>query len=315
MFFVISGFLITASWCRSKSIKQYARNRFLRIFPALFVCFIILQLALAFLGQYNRSSILNPQIWVYWIGQLTLGQFFTPDEFRDFGVGAPNGSLWTIPIEIEFYILIPLIFIFLTRINIKVKLILIGALSLIINILLSIHTTSVAHTNAEELIDGMASGNNTLILKLLGVSVAPYLYCFIIGSLIFLYWNKIKIYFINKALFWFITYFIIVFLLNSKPGNHINSLEVFISNFLLCGCTISAAFSFGKINRFLMGMDISYGVYIIHMIIVNIMIELGYGNSITDAVIALIITIILAIVMYYFIEKPALSLKNSFLNK
>ena len=310
IFFVISGFLITSSWCRSKSMKQYARNRFLRIFPALFICFIVVQLALVIFGQYDKRTLLNPQVWAYWVGQLTLGQFFTPDAFRDFGVGSPNGSLWTIPIEVEFYILIPLIFIFLTRINIQKKLILIGVLSLIANIVLSLYTPSATHTNAEELMNGFGAGNATLVLKLLNVSVFPYLYCFIIGALLYLNWDKIQIYFVNKAPYWLLAYFVIILLLRSKPGNNIDSIQSFICNLLLCGSTISSAFSFGKINRYLMGVDISYGVYIIHMIIVNIMLELGYGSTVTDAVIAIIITIILALLMYIYVEKPALSLKN-----
>lgn len=36
IFFTISGFLITMSWERSKTVEKYARNRFLRLFPALF---------------------------------------------------------------------------------------------------------------------------------------------------------------------------------------------------------------------------------------------------------------------------------------
>ena len=34
------------SWERSKTVEKYARNRFLRLFPALFVCFIITQFLL-----------------------------------------------------------------------------------------------------------------------------------------------------------------------------------------------------------------------------------------------------------------------------
>lgn len=52
------------------------------------------------------------------------------------------------------------------------------------------------------------------------------------------------------------------------------------------------------------------------MIVVNIFIELGYGYTIMHAILALGITIILALLMYRFVEKPALALKNSsFINK
>lgn len=306
IFFAISGFLISCSWCHSKTIKQYARNRFLRIFPALFVCFIVLQLAIAILGHYNWSSLKDPQMWVYWIGQLTLGQFFTPDTLRDFGVGAPNGSLWTIPIEIEFYLIIPAVFMLLPRINVRNKIIVLAVISLLINIGLALYAPTHGRTNASEL---LTTDHQTLIFKLIGVTVVPYLYCFLIGSLIYLYWEKIKNLFINKALYWLIGYLVYVYSTGFAPSHSINAFGIFFSNIILCCLAISAAFSFGSLYKFLYGVDISYGIYIIHMIIVNIMIELGYGYNLNHALIALSSTIILSFLMYKYIEKPALALK------
>lgn len=313
IFFALSGFLITSSWCHSKTVKQYARNRFLRIFPALFVCFIVLQLAMIITGDIGWNSVLNPQMWMYWLGQLTLGQFFTPDCLRDFGVGAPNGSLWTIPIEIEFYIILPLIFILMLNTNVKKKIMIIAVLSILFNIFLSIISPDVHNTNAAEL---MTSQHQILIFKLIGVTVAPYLYCFLVGSIIYLYWDKIKILFVNKVIYWLIAYFAWIYFTGHKPSHSITSSFILISNILLCCVSISAAFSFGKVYKCLFGIDISYGIYIIHMIVVNIFIELGYGYTIMHAILALGITIILALLMYRFVEKPALALKNSsFINK
>ena len=309
IFFALSGFLITSSWCNSKTIKHYARNRFLRIFPALFVCFVVLQLVMIITGDIGWRSILDPQMWMYWLGQLSLGQYFTPDNLRDFGVGTPNGSLWTIPIEVEFYIILPLIFILMVNTNVKKKLIIIATISILFNIFLSIVRPDVHGTNATELI---ASNHQTLLLKLAGVTVAPYLYCFIAGSIIYLYWDNIKVLFINKVLYWLIVFFVWIYISGHKPSHSISSSYILITNILLCCVSISAAFSFGKAYKYLYGVDISYGIYIIHMIVVNIFIELGYGYNILHAMIALVITIGLALVMYYYIEKPALALKNKY---
>ena len=186
IFFTLSGFLVTLSWCRNNSLKQFVRNRFLRIYPALFVCFIALQIIMVVLGHIKWENLLDWQLWAYWIGQLTIGQFFTPDFLRDFGVGCPNGSLWTIPIEIEFYLLIPLIFIVFSKIKIQYKYLAASMLSILINIVLGlIAQENEGHTNTSELIQSSYIGH--LLVKLSSVSVIPYLYCFIAGGLIYIY--------------------------------------------------------------------------------------------------------------------------------
>lgn len=307
IFFALSGFLITSSWCHSKSIAHYIKNRFLRIFPALFVCFVVLQLAMVCLGHITVTSLKDIQVWVYWLGQLTLGQYFTPDSLRDFGVGAPNGSLWTIPIEVEFYIILPCIFILLGKVNIKWKLITLALFSIVLNIVLSRYNTSPSHTNAAELI---VQNHWALIVKLLSVSVFPYLYCFLTGSLIYLFWGKLKNLFINKAIYWIGLYLILIYVFDFKPSHAVTGSKVFISNLILACLSISSAFSFGKVYKWLYGIDISYGIYIIHMIVVNIFVDLGYGHNVYDALLTMLITIILALLLYIFVEKPALSLKK-----
>ena len=108
VFFVISGFLIAASWERRPSFGEFARKRALRILPAYFVvvsvCALILGPALTQLplGEYLR----HPQTWDYF-GNLT----FYPLRHSLPGVfsGNPvpnvvNGSLWTLPVEIAMYV-------------------------------------------------------------------------------------------------------------------------------------------------------------------------------------------------------------------
>ena len=311
IFFAISGFLVTASWCRSRSVKHYVRNRFVRIFPALFVCFVVLQLVLVIFGHIGWSSLGDGQMWMYWLGQLSLGQFFTPDSLRGFGVGVPNTSLWTIPVEIEFYILLPLLFVLMAKVKVRTKLLIIAAVSIIVNILL-VHSgfTANVSTNATDLMNKMGSGNYELIFRLIKVTVAPYLYCFLLGSLLYLHWDRVKRFFVNKALYWLAIYAAVILLFDNGPGYEISSWGSIISNLLLGCIAISAAFSFGRLYRILYGFDISYGIYIIHMIVVNIFLELGYGCTLLHAAAALTITIILSLLLYKYVERPSLRLKR-----
>lgn len=307
IFFALSGFLITSSWCNSQSVKKYTKNRFLRIFPALFVCFVVLQITMIVLGHINLSSFRDKQMWLYWIGQLSLGQFFTPDALRNFGVGTPNGSLWTIPIEIEFYIILPLLFILLVKFDVKYKILILAAVSVVANVVFAYLPTSEGHSNAHNLING---NKLSLILILLKVTVLPYLYCFLLGSILFLCWEKIKRYFINKGLFWLGGYIILIYTFGTHPAYTISNGWQLISNLLLGCVAISCAFSFGRLYKFLCGIDISYGIYIVHMIVVNVFLEIGLGYTILHSIMAILITIILAILLYFCVEKPALKLKN-----
>lgn len=96
IFFFISGFLIYASFERNRNnVKKYLVNRFLRIFPGLWVSVIISIIMISI--DYNGESLFNFLISkdaVLWgLGQISFFQFYTPDSFRFWGVGTPNGSL------------------------------------------------------------------------------------------------------------------------------------------------------------------------------------------------------------------------------
>jgi len=58
-------------------------------------------------GALTTSLISTPTFYGWIIGQLTVGQFYNPDALRHFGVGVLNGSLWTIPVELQFYVTYP----------------------------------------------------------------------------------------------------------------------------------------------------------------------------------------------------------------
>jgi len=49
--------------------------------------------------------------WAKWIlAQLSVAQFYNPGFMRSYGTGILNASTWTISIELQFYILVPLIY-------------------------------------------------------------------------------------------------------------------------------------------------------------------------------------------------------------
>ena len=102
-FFVISGFLVTASLMRNGDPVRYIRNRALRILPGLFVMvaltvFVVGPLFSSSAGYWSREAF--QYFWNALIFRLTP---FLPGVFADNPVAVVNGSLWTLPIEVLCY--------------------------------------------------------------------------------------------------------------------------------------------------------------------------------------------------------------------
>lgn len=102
IFFTLSGYLIWHSIGRSRSFSDYAKKRFWRIYPELWVAVVVEIIVILIL---YRQPINWPMLGLFTIGQSTIFQFWTPDFLRGYGCGVPNGALWTIAVLIQFYFL------------------------------------------------------------------------------------------------------------------------------------------------------------------------------------------------------------------
>jgi len=112
IFFVISGFLVAASFERLPNVAAYVASRMLRILPGLAVA---VALSAFLLGPL--VSTLPPQVyfsqaqtWLYPVLNLALYPvtYELPGVFLDNPFpAAVNGSLWTLRLEFTCYLLIP----------------------------------------------------------------------------------------------------------------------------------------------------------------------------------------------------------------
>jgi peptidoglycan/LPS O-acetylase OafA/YrhL len=113
-FFIISGYLITASAARAQSWQAFARNRFLRIWPGLAVCVAfcawVLGPALTHLPQAAYWK--DPSTWWYLQNASIFRlEMYLPGVFDKQPFPAVNGSLWTLQHEVLCYGLVGLLLI------------------------------------------------------------------------------------------------------------------------------------------------------------------------------------------------------------
>jgi peptidoglycan/LPS O-acetylase OafA/YrhL len=272
IFFVISGFLVSESFERS-TLSQYAINRALRIFPGLWGC-----LGVSILIAYVWGDVTVDAKWI--AAQMTVVQFYNPDYLRDFGIGVLNGSLWTIPVELQFYIALPLIYWLLRTGRTMLLAILIGA---IINTL-------------------YAQMQPSFLQKLIGETLPIYLYLFLLGVLIQQHPGFFRGWLAGRLPLWLGAYVVVA--IGSEiaglqaTGNLLNPVQALFLALLV----VSAAYA----KAIPLRADVSYGIYLYHMPVVNALIESGH-RSVLEAI---GITIVLACTSWFLIERPALSLKH-----
>jgi peptidoglycan/LPS O-acetylase OafA/YrhL len=293
VFFSISGFLMWDSLLRNSDLNRYFRNRFLRIYPALWVSFLVTLLILILFRIIALNQLCSFTILKWVLAQITVFQFWTPSVLRNWGVGTPNGSLWTIPVEIGFYVFLPLIAFRLKKVSLIIKFTMALVLSLVINILL----------NGE-------SETSNVYLKLVGVSLFPYLLYFLFGVLIREYWHFLKDIITGKFKYWLILFLALRFTWETSPQYFPDNFIGFVMNVILTILTISFAYSLPKLHGFMFGLDISFGVYIYHMLIVNTLYTLGCTNDLKYLYFTVVITVAISSISWFLIEKPLLSMKK-----
>ena len=84
IFFFISGFLISKSFEKNSVVREYALNRFLRIYPGLAACFLVSLASVWFTGYFATIDV-SPTAMLLWAGaQLSIAQFYNPEFMQHY---------------------------------------------------------------------------------------------------------------------------------------------------------------------------------------------------------------------------------------
>jgi len=119
-FFVVSGFLVFMSYEKSKSVGDYFAKRARRIYPAYFAVVMIAALAGAMITTLPLNEYFSLGWLRYLMANLAFLNFVAPElpgVFQTNPWHAVNGALWTLKIEVMFYVAVPVIAIACARLG------------------------------------------------------------------------------------------------------------------------------------------------------------------------------------------------------
>ncbi|MES2348553.1 MAG: acyltransferase, partial [Pseudomonadota bacterium] len=108
IFFIASGFLISASWSNKPDLIRFINSRILRIIPGLVVVLLFCILIGSLISTASNHAFYGSAITFFvrnlfmYKGQADLAGVFQQNIYGD----AINGSLWTLRIEFTCYLLI-----------------------------------------------------------------------------------------------------------------------------------------------------------------------------------------------------------------
>jgi len=297
IFFIISGYLIFQSLERNNPIS-FLKKRVKRIFPALAVCFVLTVALMLYFGSLNTQDIFSFDFVKWTAAQLTIFQFYNPDLVRDFGFSPPNGALWTISVEIQYYLFVAALwYLWLKKLSRKRQNII-----LIFFFIVSAVYNYTFHSVFKP---------ESVFYKLSFVFFISYLYFFIAGALIYInrsfFIPKLK----GKAIFWVLLLVVVGVLLDFFQIRYsryaFNGLS-FVMLLLLTGLTFSLAFTrIGISKSILKGNDFSYGIYIYQMPILNVFFHLHFNTSFSQLICSIGLCFLMGVISWFAIEKQILN--------
>ncbi len=282
-FFVVSGYLIAMSYARGSDLINFYIRRVFRIYP-LYLVIIIVQaiIMLMFLG--NVSDHIGGAAWYLGMNAI-FANFMAYDiggllsDFHNKGI---NASLWTLKIEMGFYLIVPAVWLLLRR----------TGLFMIIAIFA---VSSAYHFYFEDI------GRMTLAKQLPG-----QMRFFIVGIAFYKYHDLIKIN-TKVAIALSLVLFVACTMLRYEMWFDV------IYPVLIGALVYLTAM---RLPAYPLSFDFSYGIYLLHAPIIQISILLGvFADSWVYLSVLLVALFILAYLAEIFIEKPGIALGKAITRK
>ncbi len=284
-FFIISGALVLGSLVRSEKIGLYAEKRFRRLYPAYTVVILVPAIiALVLSGQFKAvlSYLLPNLAFLNFIEPTLPGN--TKFGLFDNYAGIVNGALWTLKVEVMFYMALPIIWWVMKKLP-KLQLPLILGMIIFGELWRLTFTDLIDHSYSEQL----------------ARQLPGQIGFFAIGMYMWLNLDKFK----NPNLGTLLAGIVLVTLSIWQPFSPGAMAAMRPLGLALVIGWI--AFSAGPALNAARYGDMSYGIYITHFPIIQACIAFGlFGSPFVGLTVSLALTLIASFALWHLVEKRAL---------
>ena len=282
-FFALSGFLVAGSALRLRSTTTFLGFRALRIFPALFVEVTLSALVLGplFTTLPLSNYLSDPQFFRYFGNIVGWVTFSLPGVFESSKQPIVNGNLWTLPSELDCYVITAVLMssrIIYKRSSVTMLVLLVTAIFIFLNCVSDFGVTR---------------------WQFAGHTVTYY---FFIGLIFFLWKDQIPLRYDLFAIFAIASYVLLY-------SRH----TVYLAPPFVVYCTVFLGVVGLPELKWLKSRDYSYGIYLYGYPIIQATLCIApplRGYAVEVGVISLTATVLFAALSWTFIEKPALRLKK-----
>ena len=298
-FFVISGLLIYRSYTRSSSTASYLEKRVRRIYPAYFITIVLSAILLCPLSVNAPAQYFGVGFWKYLAANLLFLNFLAPTlqgVFTSNSMSAVNGALWTLKIEVVFYLFIPILYRLCNRFGTRRVM----GMAFCLSCIWKYGFTWLAYIHRSQTDHSLDPSRG--IYSQLSVQFPAQFVYFGAGILLLIYFEILKTHFLSISL---ITAGVFAI-------DHIFTRDV-LDVLWISGLVFVSGFwrHFGNFSKY---GDFSYGGYIVHWPILQTMIALGLLalHPVIFLLIALSAIGLVSVLMWHLVEHKFLACSSHY---
>ncbi|MCQ2497544.1 MAG: acyltransferase [Lachnospiraceae bacterium] len=284
--FSISGFVCVLSY--EGNSEGFLKRRIKRIYPHLWLSMIINLVVISItLGgiSWADGSLLE------WIGIQGLGVAFTPSCLKEFATGSINGALWTIMVQLQFYVILVVFYKQMVKWSMSFWITIILPFAILLNV--GANYISIRFSGLEKVIER---------------SFVPYLIWFLLGVFCGLFYEQIKEYKTKILLICAFLLGMLLFLSNTDK-NIINLIVKYgyyegVIKSVLCSLIVImiGIGALGFLPKKRIKTDISYEMFLYHWIVLNVLVYFDTYNKV-GWICTLVLLYLFSILLAYIAHK------------